>query len=132
MPRAAPVRRDAALGADLTPLELCRAEQHARRARRGDGKSVWKPYPGWMRRKVRVAPYLRSVTDNVLTIEELRRRGGSLTSRGGTGLIGLPFSVQLPGERPAQTVVSIFWSASSPVPLFLITVPWSKPYGRSG
>jgi len=37
--RAAPVRRDAALGADLTPLEWRRAEQHARRARRGDGES---------------------------------------------------------------------------------------------
>lgn len=63
----------------------------------------------------------------MLTMEELRRRRAEildLTRK--HGLIGLPFSVQLPGERPAQTVVSIFWSASSPVPLFLITVPWSK------
>ena len=51
MSRAAPVRRDAALGADLTRLEWRRAEQHARRARRGDGESVCKPYPGWMRRQ---------------------------------------------------------------------------------
>jgi hypothetical protein len=72
--RATPVRRDAALGADLTPLEWRRAEQHARRARRGDGESVWKPYPVGCVAKARLAPYLRSVTDDALTIEELRRR----------------------------------------------------------
>ena len=45
MSRAAPVRRDAALGADLTPLEWRRAEQHARRARRGDGESRLEAVP---------------------------------------------------------------------------------------
>jgi hypothetical protein len=45
MSRTVPVRRDAAFGADLTPLKWRRAEQRARRARREDGESVWKPYP---------------------------------------------------------------------------------------
>jgi predicted nucleotidyltransferase len=68
------------------------------------------------------------VTDDVLTMEELRRRRAEildLARKHEAHRIAVFGSVAR-GERPAQTTISIFWSTSSPVPLFLITLAWSK------
>jgi len=66
------------------------------------------------------------VTDDALTIEELRRRRAEILDLAGArSSSNCRFRFRCQGEA-AQAVISIFSSAASPVPLFLITLPWSN------
>jgi len=62
----------------VAPRRTARATRKTRRR-----KVVWKPYPVGCVAKARLAPYLRSVTDDALTIEELRRRRAEILDLAG-------------------------------------------------